>query len=201
MKLMIASDIHGSAMYCGQMLQAYEREGADRLLLLGDILYHGPRNDLPEGYAPKEVIAMLNPMKKNLLCVRGNCDTEVDQMVLEFPIMSEYCFLELPCASMSEKNGGQQTITIFATHGHVYNLHHLPPLKAGDILMNGHTHVPSCDEIMDMNGGKYWYLNPGSVSMPKEGSAHSYMICENGIFTWKNLEGEEYMTWKTDSRF
>ena len=96
MKLMIASDIHGSALYCRQMLDAYEREGADRLLLLGDILYHGPRNDLPEGYAPKEVIAMLNPVKDNLLCVRGNCDTEVDQMVLDFPILADYCFLELP---------------------------------------------------------------------------------------------------------
>ena len=91
MKLMIASDIHGSAFYCEQMIEAYKREGADKLLLLGDILYHGPRNDLPEGYAPKAVIAMLNPMKKELLCVRGNCDTEVDQMVLEFPIMAEYC--------------------------------------------------------------------------------------------------------------
>ena len=99
MKLMIASDIHGSALYCGQMLRAYEREGAQRLLLLGDILYHGPRNDLPEGYAPKEVIAMLNPLKEDLLCVRGNCDTEVDQMVLDFPIMAECCLLELPCAA------------------------------------------------------------------------------------------------------
>lgn len=95
MKLMIASDIHGSAFYCEQMIEAYKREGADKLLLLGDILYHGPRNDLPEGYAPKEVIAMLNPMKKELLCVRGNCDTEVDQMVLEFPILADYCYLNL----------------------------------------------------------------------------------------------------------
>ena len=105
MKLMIASDIHGSALYCGQMLRAYEREGAQRLLLLGDILYHGPRNDLPEGYAPKEVIAMLNPLKEDLLCVRGNCDTEVDQMVLDFPIMAEYCLLELPCAAAPGSSG------------------------------------------------------------------------------------------------
>lgn len=221
MKLMIASDIHGSALYCGQLLRAYEREGADRLLLLGDILYHGPRNDLPEGYAPKEVISLLNPMKEELLCVRGNCDTEVDQMVLEFPIMAEYCVLELACASSSERdsaekdrgqvreqdraekgsgNRGQRTVTLFATHGHVHNPHHLPPLKQGDILLNGHTHIPACEEIMDMEGRTYWYLNPGSVSIPKEGSAHSYMIWENGSFVWKNLEGEEYMTWKTDSR-
>ncbi len=189
MKLMIASDIHGSAYYCRQMLEAYQREKADRLMLLGDILYHGPRNDLPEGYAPKDVIAMLNPLKRELLCVRGNCDTEVDQMVLEFPIMAEYCFLELGSS------------TVFASHGHIHNPRSLPPVKNGDILLNGHTHIPACEEIMDVNGALYRYLNPGSVSIPKEGSAHSYMIYESGIFTWKNLEGEEYMTWKSDSHF
>ena len=129
MRLMIASDIHGSAFYCRQMVEAYKRERADRLLLLGDILYHGPRNDLPKDYAPKEVIAMLNPIKEHLLCVRGNCDTEVDQMVLEFPIMAEYCFLELD---------GQ---TILATHGHIWNPANPPMLKEGDILLNGHTHM------------------------------------------------------------
>ena len=204
MKLMIASDIHGSAPYCAQMLRAYEREGAERLLLLGDILYHGPRNDLPEGYAPREVIGMLNPIKESLLCVRGNCDTEVDQMVLEFPIMAEYCLLELPCAASAGKSAGRHGLrltTVFATHGHVHNPHHLPPLKQGDILLNGHTHIPACEEIMDMEGRTYRYLNPGSVSIPKEGSAHSYMIWEDGEFIWKNLEGEAYMTWKTDSRF
>lgn len=194
MKLMIASDIHGSALYCRQMLDAYKREEADRLLLLGDILYHGPRNDLPEGYAPKEVTAMLNPAKDNLLCVRGNCDTEVDQMVLEFPILADYCFLELP-------DGAGGTISIFATHGHVYHPKHLPPLRDGDILLNGHTHIPACDEIMDMDGHSYRYLNPGSVSIPKAGSARSYMIFENGTFYWKNMQGEEYRQWKTDSRF
>lgn len=188
MKLMIASDIHGSALYCGQMLRAYEREGAQRLLLLGDILYHGPRNDLPEGYAPKEVIGMLNPLKQELLCVRGNCDTEVDQMVLDFPIMADYCYLDL--------NG----VTVFATHGHVFHPKHLPPLKDGDILLNGHTHVPACREIPGENGETYHYLNPGSVSIPKENSEHSYMVFEDGTFIWKNLEGEEYMTWKTDLR-
>ena len=177
------------------MLEAYKREGADKLLLLGDILYHGPRNDLPEGYAPKAVIAMLNPMKKELLCVRGNCDTEVDQMVLEFPILADYCYLNL-AGDPEEKNSD---VTIFATHGHVYNPHKLPMLKDGDILLNGHTHIPTCEEILDMNGGKYQYLNPGSVSIPKEGSEHSYMIYENGVFTWKNLAGEEYQTWKTVS--
>lgn len=184
MKLMIASDIHGSAQYCGEMLEAYKREKADKLLLLGDILYHGPRNDLPERYAPKEVIAMLNPMCREILCVRGNCDTEVDQMVLEFPIMAEYAFLEL------------DGICLFATHGHVFNPEKLPMLKTGDILLNGHTHVPACKEI-DRTG--IWYMNPGSVSIPKEDSAHSYMVYEDRTFRWKNLEGEEYKIWKIDT--
>lgn len=194
MKLMIASDIHGSAPCCRKMLEAYVREKADRLLMLGDILYHGPRNDLPEGYAPKEVIAMLNPVKKNLLCVRGNCDTEVDQMVLDFPVLADYCLLDLTDGS------GNAGAVMFATHGHRYNPLHLPPLSDGDILLNGHTHIPACEEILDMDGNRYQYLNPGSVSIPKEGSRRSYMIYEKGTFTWKNLEGEAYQTWKTGSR-
>ena len=171
MKLMIASDIHGSAYYCKKLLEAYQREGADKLLLLGDILYHGPRNDFPRDYNPKEVIAMLNPMKKELLCVRGNCDTEVDQMVLEFPILADYCFIEL------------DGHTIFATHGHVHNPKNLPMLKEGDILLNGHTHIPANQDM-----GAYTYMNPGSVSIPKEGSAHGYMIYD-GEFVWKDLDG------------
>ena len=175
MKYMIASDIHGSAFYCKQLLEAYEREGADRLLLLGDILYHGPRNDLPKEYAPKEVIAMLNNMKQEILCVRGNCDTEVDQMVLEFPILAEYALIS---------NGNRM---IFVTHGHKMNKDNPPMLKAGDVLLNGHFHVPACEEV-----GEFIYMNPGSVSIPKENSAHSYMIMEDGIFSWKDLEGNEY---------
>jgi len=171
MKLMIASDIHGSAYYCKKLIAAYKSEQADKLLLLGDILYHGPRNDLPRDYNPKEVIAMLNPMKQELLCVRGNCDTEVDQMVLEFPILADYCFLEL------------DGHTIFATHGHVHNPKNLPMLKSGDILLNGHTHIPANQII-----GDYTYMNPGSVSIPKEGSAHGYMIYD-GSFIWKDLDG------------
>ena len=170
MKLMIASDIHGSAYYCRKMLDAFAHEQADRLLLLGDFLYHGPRNDLPKDYNPKEVIAMLNPLKQSLLCVRGNCDTEVDQMVLEFPILSDYCLLEI--------NGK----TIFATHGHIYNPDHLPPLKDGDILLNGHTHIPA-----NQNMGTYTYVNPGSISIPKNGSGHGYMILEDD-FIWKELD-------------
>ena len=171
MKLMIASDIHGSAYYCKKMVAAYQREHADRLLLLGDILYHGPRNDLPKDYDPKAVISLLNPLKQEILCVRGNCDTEVDQMVLDFPIMAEYCLLEL---------NGQ---TIFATHGHHFNPQNPPMLKDGDILLNGHTHIQA-----NQNMGTYTYMNPGSVSIPKEGSAHGYMIFD-GAFTWKDLDG------------
>lgn len=116
MRWMIASDIHGSAYYCRKMIEAYRREKADKLLLLGDILYHGPRNDLPKDYAPKEVIAMLNEIKEEILCVKGNCESEVDQMVLEFPIMADYCILYL------------NDRMIFATHGHVHNLEHVPML-------------------------------------------------------------------------
>lgn len=172
MKLMIASDIHGSAFYCRKMLAAYERERADRLLLLGDILYHGPRNDLPKEYDPKAVIDMLNPLKQELLCVRGNCDTEVDQMVLDFPILADYCLLEL------------DGHTVFATHGHHYNPQKLPPLKDGDILLNGHTHIPA-----NQNMGTYTYMNPGSAAIPKEGSAHGYMLYDKE-FLWKNLAGD-----------
>ena len=170
MKLMIASDIHGSSYYCRKMIEAYRQEEADRLLLLGDLLYHGPRNNLPRDYNPKEVISMLNAIKNELLCVRGNCDTEVDQMVLDFPILAEYCLLELD---------GR---TIFATHGHNFNPDNLPMLKEGDILLNGHTHIPA-----NQNMGTYTYMNPGSISIPKEGSAHGYMIYD-GEFRWRSLD-------------
>lgn len=172
MKWMIASDIHGSAYYCKQMVEAYRREKAGRLLLLGDLLYHGPRNDLPRDYAPKQVIAMLNELSDDILCVRGNCDTEVDQMVLDFPILADYAIL---C---------EQGRLIFATHGHRYNEADLPKIKHGDILLNGHTHVPACDQHEH-----YTYLNPGSVSIPKEGSPNSYLTLEDGAFLWKTLEG------------
>ena len=121
MKLMIASDIHGAAGYCRALLDAFDRERADRLLLLGDILYHGPRNDLPDEYAPKQVLAMLNERRDKIFCVRGNCDTEVDQMVLTFPILADYSVF--PAADR----------LVYATHGHVFNTSHLPPLCPGDI--------------------------------------------------------------------
>lgn len=174
MKILIGSDIHGSAYYCRAMLDAYRQEGAGRLLLLGDLLYHGPRNDLPRDYAPKEVIQMLNDVKEELLCVRGNCEADVDQMVLDFPVLAEYAWIPF------------HDNLVYATHGHQFNPDCLPPLKKGDILLNGHTHVPACRQI-----GQIWYLNPGSVSIPKENSCHSYMVWEGDTFQWKNVETKE----------
>ena len=175
MKYMIASDVHGSAYYCEKMLEAFEKEGADRLILLGDLLYHGPRNDLPRDYAPKKVIEMLNAKKDVLLCVRGNCDTEVDQMVLDFPILADYAVLDL----------GERMM--YLTHGHHHGEKNPPPMRDGDILMNGHTHVPRY-----MAYDHYIYMNPGSVSIPKEDSPHTYMTLENGVFWWKDLDGTAY---------
>ena len=170
MKWMIASDLHGSAQCCRRLLEALQREDADRLILLGDLLYHGPRNDFPEEYDTRAVTALLNSVKHRLLCVRGNCDSEVDQMVLEFPMLAEYAFLSVDGRS------------IFATHGHNYGPGNPPPLGAGDFLLCGHTHLPVC-----RNCGGYAYLNPGSLSLPKNGTPHSYMTLENGVFTWHDL--------------
>ncbi len=177
MKWMIASDIHGSALYCSQLLDAFDREGADALLLLGDLLYHGPRNDLPDGYAPKEVIELLNRRKDVLYCVRGNCEAEVDQMVLQFPVLAE---------SMLLCQGGR---LIYATHGHRAGEQNPPPLGKGSVLLNGHTHVPACNDH-----GDWLYLNPGSVSIPKENSPRGYMTLREGHLEWKTLSGE---VWKT----
>lgn len=170
MKLMFASDIHGAADCCEKMLKRFDEERAEKLFLLGDILYHGPRNDLPADYAPKRVIAMLNERKNQLLCVRGNCDTEVDQMVLEFPIMAEYALLYLD---------GRM---VFITHGHKFNTDNPPLLNNGDVLLHGHTHVQTIDESRN-----YTYINPGSVSLPKNGMPKSYLIYEDGIFTIKEI--------------
>ncbi|MGN1095612.1 MAG: phosphodiesterase, partial [Eubacteriales bacterium] len=168
MKLVIASDIHGSSLFCEKLISAYKNEGAERLVLLGDILYHGPRNDLPGGYEPKRVIEMLNSMNNEIICVRGNCDTEVDQMVLDFPILSESAML------FDGKN------TMFLTHGHRFNKDLLPPLKEGDILIYGHTHVP-----LDTVCCGVRCINPGSVSIPKNGSTRGYILYNDGEFIRK----------------
>lgn len=167
MKLLIASDIHGSAVWCKKMLEAFEKEGADKLALLGDILYHGPRNPLPDGYAPQEVFSMLNPLADRIIAVRGNCDSEVDQMVLDFNVSSDYAVLY----------DGATKITL--SHGH----RPVPPLGKGDVYITGHTHVPL--NAVEKEG--YLHLNPGSVSLPKEGSAHGYIVYENGNFAFKTL--------------
>lgn len=172
MKYMFASDIHGSAWYCRKLLEEYRRSGADRLILLGDILYHGPRNDLPLEYAPKEVIALLNAMKQEIYAIRGNCEAEVDQMVLEFPVMADYAVLVL--------NG----LTFYATHGHVYHPDHLPPMKPGDVLIYGHTHLLRAEAM-----GEYYVLNPGSVSIPKGGNPATYGILEEQKFSILDFEG------------
>ena len=178
MKYMIASDIHGSAKWCEKLMEAWREEAPDRLILLGDLLYHGPRNDLPEDYAPRKVIAMLNAVASELLCVRGNCEAEVDQMVLDFPVMADYCALLL------------DRHIIYATHGHVYGEDNPPPLRKGDVLLCGHTHVPGL-----RRHETFTYVNPGSVSIPKNGSAHSYCVLEGGSLTWKDLgrQNEAYM--------
>ncbi len=167
MKLMIASDLHGSAYYTGLLMEATEREAPDKLLLLGDLLYHGPRNDLPRDYAPKKVIEMLSAHKDKLLCVKGNCEAEVDQMVLPFPVLSEFAMVYT-----GEK-------TLWMLHGHK-NLD--LPVGEGDVLLCGHTHVPA---IRAENG--HFYVNPGSVSIPKEHSCHGYMVLEGRTLTHNSL--------------
>jgi putative phosphoesterase len=173
MKLLIASDIHGDIDSMNEVMRAYGLHGAEKILLLGDLLYHGPRNDLPKGYNPKAVIEVLNKNSDKILTVRGNCDTEVDQMVLSFPILADYAFLEL------------DGLSLFATHGHHHNTATPPPLKKGDILLHGHTHVLKCEEF----GNENFYINPGSISLPKENNPKTYIVYENRTFTCFDLNG------------
>ena len=176
-KILIASDIHGSAYWCKKVLDAAEKEGVDKIVLLGDLLYHGPRNDFPKDYCPKDVFAMLNAVKDRLVCVRGNCDSEVDQMVLEFPMMADYALLPWG------------TRTLFLTHGHLFNKDVMPPLNDGDVLFNGHFHTP---EFTAKGGIKY--VNCGSVSLPKDGTPNSYILLDGDHLIHKNLAtGEPFM--------
>ena len=171
MKFLIVSDIHGARIPAEKISEIYKNNAFDKLLLLGDLLYHGPRNNLPESYEPKAVIEILSGLKDEIIAVRGNCEAEVDQMVLEFPIMADYALISLDNAD------------IYATHGHHYNEKTPPPFPRGSILLYGHTHVPVCNR----HDG-FVAMNPGSVSIPKEGSAHGFMVWENGVFSWKKLE-------------
>lgn len=170
MKLLFASDIHGSEKYLSLLLEKYKEEKADKLLLLGDLLYHGPRNDLPDGYNPKAVVKILNELKKDILAVRGNCEAEVDQMVLDFPVLADYATLFV------------DGLEITLTHGSTYNPQNPLPLKDGRIVMYGHTHIPSKTTV----DGVY-YLNTGSISIPKNNSSRSYIVYEKGTFYWKSL--------------
>ena len=173
-KLMIASDLHGSARYCQLLLQRFREEGAERMLLLGDLLYHGPRNDLPEGYAHKQVVELTIRCREYMLNLSGNCDGEVDQMVLDFPILAEYAVLTW---------GGR---TLYAVHGH----HPLPPLLPRDVVVQGHTHIPGWQRREEG-----FTLNPGSVSLPKNSSRRSYLTAEGAVFSWKDLDtGETWLT-------
>lgn len=161
----IASDIHGSALWCRRMLRAFEKSGASRLVLLGDILYHGPRNDLPDEYAPKAVIEMLSAYKDRILAVRGNCEAEVDQMVLPFPVMADYAVI------------AQGDHLVYLTHGHKFSPDNPPPLSKGDVMLSGHTHIP-----MDETREGIRFVNPGSVSIPKGGSAHACLLMTDTDF-------------------
>ena len=184
MKWIVASDLHGSYFYTKKLLESFAAESPDRLILLGDLLYHGPRNDLPEEYSPRKVIGLLNSISHKIICVRGNCDAEVDQAVLDFPIMSDYAILDF-CG-----------LTLFATHGHLYHKAHLPPLHSIDILLHGHSHIPAC-EILETNS--CMYMNPGSVSIPKQDSPHCFMVLNETQFLWKTIEGITYHVWTPPS--
>ena len=170
MKLVIASDIHGSAFWCKKLCEVVDEVNPDKLVLLGDLLYHGPRNDLPRDYAPKQVIPMLSAYKDSILAVRGNCEAEVDQMVLPFPCMADYAVLNC------------DGLTMYLSHGHLWSPDKLPPLAEGTVFLSGHTHV-KLDEVRC----GIRCLNPGSVSIPKDGS-HSCLIFENGKFSLRILE-------------
>ena len=184
MKLLIASDLHGDLSAAETVFTRFAAEGADRLLWLGDLLYHGPRNDLPAGYNPKGVIALLNANRDKLFCVRGNCEAEVDQMVLEFPVLADYALIPV---------GGK---TVFATHGHRHNTAAQPPLRDGDVLLHGHTHLYAAEAFDLTAGGKALYLNPGSVALPKGGNPATYMTLdtETGDYRLLTMDGGEVLS-------
>lgn len=181
MKLLFVSDIHGSFYYAKKAIEIFENEKADYLIILGDQLYHGPRNPLPKDYYPKEVAKLFNKYKFKIIAVRGNCDSEVDQMVLDYPIMSDYTTLFY------------NSKRIIATHGHIYDKWNLPNLSSGDVLIYGHTHIPLAEE----KDGVY-ILNPGSIALPKEDKPNSYAVLEDDLFEVKDLEGNTFEKIKLD---
>ena len=181
---MFASDIHGSYYYAQKTVEAYREEKAEKLILLGDILYHGPRNRLPEDYDTKRTMEILNSLKYDIISVRGNCDSEVDQMVLEFPLMNTYELIEA------------DDLVLFATHGHVYSPSSPPPFVEFDVMLNGHTHISALEDM-----GAFYYVNPGSVSIPKGDTEHSYAVYENGCFTLHRLrDGAETGSMKVEKK-
>lgn len=171
MKLLVISDIHGSLFYLKKILNIFEKNSYDKILILGDELYHGPRNPLPKEYNPKEAAELLNRYKNKIIAVRGNCDSEVDQMVLDFPITADYNMILW------------ENKKIFMTHGHIYNIDNSLPLENGDILIYGHFHIP----MIQRKEGKI-FLNPGSISLPKGESLNSFGVFENGKFYIKDME-------------
>lgn len=181
MKILVAGDIHGSAYYCEKLLDMADKINPDKIVLTGDVLYHGPRNDLPEGYAPKKVIELVNNIADKILCVRGNCEAEVDQMVLSFPCLADYIMIY------------DNNYTFFVTHGHIYNNDNIPPFAKGTVMINGHTHIPAFDK---KDG--YTYLNPGSVSIPKENSENSFIVIENDKVMFYNTDGQIYKEGRLD---
>lgn len=166
MKLMFASDIHGSLPATERVLDIFARSQARWLIVLGDVLNHGPRNALPDGYAPARVAESLNQVADRVIAVRGNCDSEVDQMLLHFPLMAPWQQVLLPSGRL------------FLTHGHLYGPDKPPALAAGDVLVSGHTHIPVA-EVRDQIG----YFNPGSVSIPKGGFPASYGMLDDDVLT------------------
>ena len=175
MKLFFISDIHGSVYYLNKALERFEKEQADYLVILGDLLYHGARNPLPKEYEPKKVIELLNSLSDRIISVRGNCDSEVDQMVLDFPIMADYSTIFYE---------GKR---LFLTHGHIYNEGNMPKLKDGDVFIHGHTHIPKAEKLDNI-----FFINPGSITLPKENNPHTYGILEGDVFTIKELDGSVF---------
>lgn len=177
MKLLIFSDLHGSVPAAALLADLEKRLAPDAVLLLGDILYHGPRNRLPEGYAPGEAVKILAPLKHKILAVKGNCDSEVDQMVLPFPLASDFFWVQ------------SEGIRIYTVHGHALGPLKLPPLEKGTVLLSGHTHEPTAFT----NEHGIHMCNPGSPALPKGGHPPCYGLFEEGVFTVLTTRGEEYM--------